>query len=137
MTYYERHKETIKKNQLEYYYKNKDKIRVYNREYYNKNKERINQKNRLYWENNFHDIYKKRIKNSNYIEYQREYYNNTKYGLLYYYENKKEILERMKQYRHDYNLVKINEEDIYNLHLKQDNPLYFDKFNMNIKCYFD
>ena len=108
MSYYENHKEERKEinrqRALQYYYKNIEKRREYNKNY---------------WKENFLELYTKRLLKSDYChdmkikEYQKYYYEKTKYGNQ-----------------------KTNINDVYNLVLKRDNP-ELKKSDMIIKCYFD
>jgi hypothetical protein len=106
VTYYERYKEERKEinrvRALEYYYKNIEKRREYNKNY---------------WKDNYNELYTKRllkddIDDMKLKEYQKHYYEKTKYG------------------------NKTNINDVYHLVLKKDNP-EFKKIDMVIKCYFD
>ena len=48
-----------------------------------------------------------------------------------------EYLDYQKQYRTRKKKVKVETNDIYEIFLKKDNPLHFDKHNMVIKCSLD
>ena len=150
--YYEKNKEKLNKRSKEYYEKNKEKMLAYTRQYYQNRQEEIKNNKKLeyynttyskqYYEKNKEEIKQKQLeyynKNKEKIqEYNRQYWKTNRDSLYFMRSQDEEYLNYQKQYRARKKTVKVETNAVYDIYLKQDNPLYFDKNNMVIKCYLD